>query len=226
MNSSSTNSWQPLWNDIFASRSWGAYPSEHLIRFIAKNYYKVPERRKVKILDLGAGVGANTFYLAREGFDTYAVDGSAVAIEIIRKSLAQESLEASLMVGDVGNLQVEDEYFDCIVDINCIMCNTYEISKKIIAHAATKLKPGGRLFSMCAKQGSWGEGIGHKLSDDTYENASEGPYANMGIVRFLRKDQIDELFSPFGALEKNSCSLTRNNGENELTFWLIDGVKK
>jgi SAM-dependent methyltransferase len=226
MTSQSAQSWQPLWNDIFASRSWGAYPSENLIRFIARNYYQVADRSKIKILDLGAGAGANTRYLSREGFDTYAIDGSAVAIEIIRKSMESENLPVSLAVGDVGDIPFEDGYFDCIVDINCVMCNTYDVSKNILAHVAKKLKPGGRVFSMGAKQGSWGEGLGRKLSEDTYEDATEGPYANMGIVRYLRAEQIEDLFSPFTSIEVNSCGLTRNNGKDEITFWLIDGIKK
>lgn len=225
MPSTSTPSWEPLWDDIFASRSWGAYPSENLIRFIAKNYYNVPDRKKIKILDMGAGTGANTIYLAREGFDTYAIDGSAVAIDIIDQKLKRESLQATLASGDIGNLPFQDNSLDCIVEINCVMCNNFENSQKIIQHAVTKLKPGGRFFSMCAKEGSWGDGLGQKIEDGTYKDAPAGPYANMGTVRFLRRNQIQELFGCLQNIEINSSSTTRNNGEHDLSFWLIDGIK-
>ncbi len=226
MSTPTAPTWQPLWDDIFTSRSWGTYPSENLIRFIAGKYYNAPDRKKVKILDLGAGTGANTMYLAREGFDTYAIDGSKVAIDLIQQKLTREGLKATLFVGDVGDLPVEDGSLDCIVDVNCIMCNNHEASKTIIANGARKLKTGGRIFSMGAKEGSWGEGLGKKISDDTYEDATEGPYANMGLVRFMKRKSIDELFASFTDLEINSCGFTRENGQYELTFWLISGIKK
>ncbi len=226
MPNATASSWEPVWDDIFASRSWGTYPSESLIRFIARNYYNAPDRKKVKILDLGAGTGANTTYLAREGFDTYAIDGSAVAVDIIAQKLKKESLEASLASGDIRNLPYADNSMDCIVEINCVMCNNFDNSKKIIQHAVSKLKPGGRFFSMCAKEGSWGDGLGEKIEEATYKDAEEGPYAHMGTVRFLKRDQIQELFSPLENIEINSCSLTRNNGVHDITFWLIDGIKK
>lgn len=65
------------WEKIHSTQEWGRYPSETVIRFIARNYYKT-EREKIKILDFGCGAGAHTWYLAREGFDVYAFDGSKV----------------------------------------------------------------------------------------------------------------------------------------------------
>ena len=45
------------WEKIHSTQEWGRYPSETVIRFIARNYYKT-EREKIKILDLGCGAGA------------------------------------------------------------------------------------------------------------------------------------------------------------------------
>ncbi len=52
------------WEKIHSQKVWG-YPSEHVIRFVARNYYK-RNRSEVKILDFGCGTGANTWSLARE----------------------------------------------------------------------------------------------------------------------------------------------------------------
>ena len=72
------------------------YPTEHVIRFIARNYYNVPERGKIKILDFGCGTGAHTWYLAREGFDAYAFDGSESAIRRAKKDLQKKDYQPIL----------------------------------------------------------------------------------------------------------------------------------
>lgn len=42
------------WEEIHGTRSWGQYPSEAVIRFVARNYY-AGDRSKTKILDFGCG---------------------------------------------------------------------------------------------------------------------------------------------------------------------------
>lgn len=52
-------SFDESWEKIHAQREWGKYPSEHVIRFVARNYYK-NDRKATKALDVGCGAGANT----------------------------------------------------------------------------------------------------------------------------------------------------------------------
>lgn len=47
-------SFDQTWEEIHKNQSWGKYPTEHVIRFIARNYYS-QERSKIKILDFGCG---------------------------------------------------------------------------------------------------------------------------------------------------------------------------
>lgn len=68
-----------IWEEVHNGREWGKYPSEDIIRFIARNYYK-KDRKNIKILDIGCGQGANTWYLANEKFNVYGFDGSESAI--------------------------------------------------------------------------------------------------------------------------------------------------
>ena len=51
----------PVWEEIFSTREWGQYPSENIIRFVARNYYK-KERDNIKILDFGCGGGAHVVF--------------------------------------------------------------------------------------------------------------------------------------------------------------------
>ena len=45
------------WEKIHSTQEWGQYPSESVIRFVARNYYRVPDRKQLKFLDFGCGGG-------------------------------------------------------------------------------------------------------------------------------------------------------------------------
>jgi 2-polyprenyl-3-methyl-5-hydroxy-6-metoxy-1,4-benzoquinol methylase len=74
--------WNSGWDDIFRKHEWGKYPSENLVRYVGRNFYTVKDRSAITILEVGCGTGANLWYLAREGFSVYGIDGSNVAIEL------------------------------------------------------------------------------------------------------------------------------------------------
>src|SRR5207253_2900607 len=85
----SNRSWDPAWEAVFQSQEWGKYPPEYVIRWAARHFYKAPDRKAVRILDLGSGPGACAWYLSREGFSVEAIDGSATAIAKLQARLVE-----------------------------------------------------------------------------------------------------------------------------------------
>lgn len=55
------------WEQIHQSKEWGQYPSEHVISFIARNFYSA-EREKIKILDFGCGGGCSHMVFGKGKF--------------------------------------------------------------------------------------------------------------------------------------------------------------
>jgi 2-polyprenyl-3-methyl-5-hydroxy-6-metoxy-1,4-benzoquinol methylase len=141
-------SWDSTWEKIYSSREWGRYPPEELIRFVARNFYSVENRKDVKFLDIGCGTGAAAWFIAREGFTVYGIDGSETAIEIVKKVFEKEKLAGEFKVGDIINLDYPDNFFDCIVDVNALQHNKPENIKIILKQCLRVLKPGGKMFSM------------------------------------------------------------------------------
>ena len=117
--------WDPIWEQIFRERDWGRYPPEELIRFVARYFYRASDRGQIKILEIGCGPGANIWFLAREGFDAYGIDGSETAIAKAERALKEEGLKARLQVGDINSLcrLYPSSYFDALVDVACLQCN-------------------------------------------------------------------------------------------------------
>ena len=71
----------------YRNKRYNKYPFDSVVSFIFKNF-KNKIRKNVKVLDLGCGGGNNSYFIAKEGFDLYAVDGSNTSIQITRKKLS------------------------------------------------------------------------------------------------------------------------------------------
>jgi SAM-dependent methyltransferase len=141
-------SWDDNWETVYLARGYRAkYPNESLIRFMVGSYNSELNRNKIRVLDIGCGPGANVWYLAKEGFSTYGIDGSPKAIQLCRDRLKNEGLAANISVGDIAELPYESEFFDAVVDVASIQHNAPENIQIILDEVARVLVNGGRLFS-------------------------------------------------------------------------------
>ena len=90
------------------------YPHEKVIQFCFRSY-SADERSGVRALDLGCGSGANTVFLAGEGFLTTATDRSKIAIDNTRARLDAEGLSATLRVEAIDGLDFAPASFDLAI---------------------------------------------------------------------------------------------------------------
>lgn len=107
-----------------------------------------------RILDAGCGTGRNLVYLAREGFDVAAVDGSADAVEHTRALLSDiaPALPAdAVRVADLDSLPFDDASFDVVI---CSAVLHFSRDEEHFAAMMDELwrvlKPGGLFFSRLA----------------------------------------------------------------------------
>lgn len=219
------------WDEVYSSNAWGRYPSLPLIRFMARNFYKVDPRSSVKILELGCGPGPNLWYLVKEGFVAYGIDFSRVACNaaLVRLKLEgfEENSNYSIYCGDYGGIlgQFDDNFFDAIIDIESLYCNTFADTKSIYEAAVQKLKKGGFFFSQTFNKKTWGFDEMRELSHHG-GFPTEGPMSGKGFSRYTTKDDIFEIFD--GELsrvkEVELQELHLNNGK-VISEWLIEVVK-
>ena len=220
-------SWDKNWEKIFQNKEWGKYPAEDLIRFIANNFYKYKKRNRIKILEIGCGTGSNLWFIAREGFSVYGIDGSKTAIGIAKKRLDNEvpNWVGDLKVGDIIKLPYEDEIFDAVIDNEAVTHNSFENSQKIYLEALRVLVPGGKLFSRTFATGCWGENTGTKINENEWI-PSEGPMSLGEFLRLTPYNLIEKLFGEFQINEIEKLTRTSNQMEKEIIEWLITCEKK
>jgi 2-polyprenyl-3-methyl-5-hydroxy-6-metoxy-1,4-benzoquinol methylase len=218
--------WDPVWENIFRTQAWGNYPAEDLIRFIARNFYAVSSRSKIKILEVGCGPGANLWYMAREGFMVYGIDGSETAIKGAQARLDAEVNEwkGEVTVGDLLSLPYEDAFFDAVIDNEAIYSNSHEDAKQIYNNISRVLKKNGKLFIRTFATGCYGDGTGLMVGHRAYIVA-EGPLLHKGYSRFTDADDIQDLLSAFDILEMELLIRTVENMTRNIKEFIIVAQK-
>lgn len=216
----------PVWDRIFATQEWGKYPPEHVVRFVARNFYQAADRAKVRLLDLGSGPGANSWFMAREGFEVAAIDGAPTAIKRLEARLASEGLKADARVGNFVRLPWPDDSFDGIVDNAALCCNPLADARKVITEVLRVLKPGGLFCSANFTDRSWGYGVGRRAEAHGFNDITEGPLQGKGFALFLGRAEIDELYAEFADVAVDRLAYTVERGAHQIELWIVVARKR
>jgi SAM-dependent methyltransferase len=94
-----------------------------------------------RVLEYGCGLGKFTAILARSGADVSAFDISPTSIEVARRRMALNELEADLAVAAGESLPYEDESFDVVVGIAVLHHLDVKLGSRELHRV---LRPGGK----------------------------------------------------------------------------------
>jgi SAM-dependent methyltransferase len=219
-------SWDPSWETTFSSSEWGKYPSEDVVRFVAQRFYQSPDRKAVRILELGSGPGANLWFSAREGFTTYGIDGSQVAVSLAKNRLDIEvpGWSGEVVVGDISSLPYPANTFDAVIDNEAIYANSWDSSKLIYAEAYRVLRLNGWLYSKTFASGCIGDGTGQSSGYNGWY-ADRGPLAGKGLSRFTLIDDVPQLLERFKITNLEQVTRTAENRTQMIKEWIIIAQK-
>lgn len=215
-----------LWENIHANQVWGKYPSEQVVRSVARNFYNCV-RKNIKILDFGCGAGANTWFLVREGFDVYAFDGAPSAVRKAEKYLQDEGCNsAKFKVLDGKDLDYEENFFDCVIDSACIYSNTIDNIVKMYQEVFRVLKQKGKIYSSCFGVKTDGYLSGEELEVNTYNNIKEGALANRGIAHFYTEQEFYTILYDIGFRDIVIDKMEYTDNGNKVEILMAKAVKE
>lgn len=209
------------------------YPNEPLVQFLAEYYFALPRvaRKKMRILEVGCGSGANLWVIAREGFDAHGLDIAASALPLCKKMLKSYGTSAKLRVGNMRALPYRDYFFDAVVDVFSIEHTTLKGHEQVFAEIFRCLKPGGRFFSWHLGAGSinFTKGGGKKLDRYTTDNTpnSRVPYPHNGITCFLTAPLARKMLKDAGFRDINIERVVRTykNMTQKVEYFAIQALK-
>jgi SAM-dependent methyltransferase len=142
-----TDSSGEMWDRRFAERVWPTDPDPYLVELAES----LPPGRG---LDLGAGPGRNSLWLAAKGWDMTLVDLSRVGLD---QALAAARAVAATIVpvrADLYDWQPDEADFDLVIVAN--LHPGQDARAVVLARAAAALRAGGHLYAVGHHVGNLG----------------------------------------------------------------------
>jgi SAM-dependent methyltransferase len=119
-----------MWDERYSAEdyAYGTTPNE----FLVENVSSIP---KGKVLSLAEGEGRNAVFLAQQGYDVTAVDGSLVGLNKARKLADENRVVVEFIHADLADYDLGENKWDGIVSIFFPLPSSLrkELYKKVMA---------------------------------------------------------------------------------------------
>jgi len=187
----------PVWEDFFSKSGWGKYPPEEVVRF----YFRIKNKfTNPKILDIGCGQGACSWFMAKEGGHVSAFDGAPSGLKNIGKIAngfgVNKNIE--LIHGDITKPSgYINKKFDIMLDNYSLCCNPEKNIMEALYSYYSLLKPKGYFLMNCFGDKTTGYGSGTMLAKNTYTDL-EGSLKERGLITWFNKKRLRILFNQIG----------------------------
>ena len=142
-----------------------------------------------RALDLGAGSGRHTVWLAERGWRVTAVDFSRVGLGLARRLSAVRGVAAQVdwVVADLGDYEPERGAYDLAL-ISYVQPSS-AVRAAILARLPAALAPGGTVFVMGFDLANLTEGTGLPVDPDVLYTP-EAVSAKLSGLRVLRAERV------------------------------------
>jgi SAM-dependent methyltransferase len=208
------------WEQLFKANSHvSIWPWSDLVSYVSR--HAKPADDYVRVLELGCGVGANIPFFLKRGSDYHAIEGSASAAELVRKTYPM--LAANIACGDF-TCSLPPGPFDLVVDRAATAHNTTAAVRRTLHMVHERLRPGGKLIGI-----DWfsteheGASRGIAVDSHTRRDIESGSLSGLGEVHFFDHDHLVALLTETGFsvefLEHKRNELFDPSGERRRAWW-------
>jgi len=179
-------------------------------------YISIINNCKTDILDLGCGIGCDSIYLSKKGFNIVACDFSQVALD--RLKTANFNIKTVLV--DISKpLPFKENSFDIIIADLSLHYFDEQTTKSILKEIKRILTCNGVLIARVNSMLDFnhGAGQGEKIEENYY-------YVKGYKKRFFNKEEINKYFSIIGDVSAEEVHMLRN--EKSKIVWEIVAKKQ
>lgn len=172
----------------------------------------------MRILDAGCGYGRNLVYLLREGYEVFAADEDAQAIECVRsvaRTLAPALPESNFRVEAVEQMSFDDECADVVISNTVLHLAADDAQfERMLQGSWRVLKPGGLFFCRIASTiGMEGQFV--QIKGRRYRSPD-------GAERYLvDAPMLDSIGERLGAEMVEPLKTTVVQNQRSMTTWVV-----
>ncbi len=188
------------WEKFFAVRSWGKYPPEETIRFFMRAKNKI-NRTPLHVLDIGCGMGASSWMMAKEGGKVTAFDGAPSGLAGVNKNAREFSVAEKIetVLGDITRPDAHlSQSYDIMVDQYSVYANPENMVIAAYGEYFHLLKPAGQFLICGFGYGTTGWDGGRRVSEHSVADIKEGVMRDTGTVSLFSLEQLKSILSSIG----------------------------
>ncbi len=217
-----------FWDKFYKNKGKNFFwPWTDLVTLVNRHLNK---KKKISVLEIGIGSGANVpFYLSRK-FNVYGVDRSKQAIKILKKRYPK--FKENFFSEDFVKKKFKPKNFDLIVDRGSLSCgNDLNKIKKIISLIELYLKNDGLFIGvdLYSKNSSYFKKklINKNLKKNCF-SFNKGPFSGMGEISFFSLTDIKNNFKNFNIIDMNEKKILNYQTIKRDIFasWMLVTKKK
>ncbi|MCX6122139.1 MAG: class I SAM-dependent methyltransferase [Ignavibacteriales bacterium] len=190
----------PIWENLFSSKSWGKYPPEETIRFFIRAKNKI-NHIPLYVLDIGCGMGASSWMMAKEGGKVTAFDGAPSGLSHINVNAKEFGVldEIETVLGDITRPSVYlRQTYDIMIDQYSIYANPENMVIEAYGKYFNLLKPGGLFLTCGFGYGTTGWDEGRRISEHTITDIKKGVMRDTGTVSVFSIEQLISILCAIG----------------------------
>ena len=205
------------------------YPDDILVRWAFRNF-PLEDGGRGRALDLGCGAGRNAIFLAREGFEAYAVDISDKGVEETLRRAEREGLKVKGQRAAVDEIDFPEAFFDGVVCYGVYCYAPLEEIRESLKRVVRALRPGGKFYCMTRSDDDWRRKCGEPTGPSRYRLSGLDAGTHAGAeeemeMTFLDEGTVRELFSGFAELELDRRTVSWFDRSYVDDDWLINATR-
>lgn len=160
---------------------------EYYDRFYAykKRVFQYEKYRGLKVLEIGCGLGIDSYKFAKAGAVLTCIDLSSVAVQGTRRLLQQLGLQAEVLECNAEQLVFPDESFDAVYSFGVL--HHVEHEERAFNEVYRVLKPGGEALITLYHSRSWFWLLKRLSGTNVESEAGDPPFARVYSVPEVRE---------------------------------------
>ena len=212
--------WEEYYSVLHKLPDWLKEP----VPFIVDSLSLFKEHGTQRILDLGCGVGRNSIYLGKEGFDVVGVDISRSAL---KKTKAWSKIEGipnvTVLQASMTLLPFIRQTFHAVVSVSVIHHALKKDIQKTIREIHRVLKDNGLFIANLLSTKDYRYGSGEKLENETFKVLDEFEEKQFQEVHhFFSNKEILTLLAKF---KKTHIEPLQSRTEQPHEYWKVTTTK-